>query len=233
MTADVKTRRDDSATAEHDYREVSWPSVISLLMAVLALLSLPFMIGANPTLSGAILYAIAPGFGFVCGVRGLVQTGRYPQDFTGRPLAWAGTVMTALLVVCGWGAMSYVYQTEVPEGFQRLSYAELQSKRGLVEVPESAMKFNEQQVFVKGYMYPGQFEHGIRQFILCRDNGQCCFGGKPKINDMIYVRMKDTESISYATHIRKLTGKFRVQPGQALHELGTVFYYLDDAECRQ
>ena len=47
------------------------------------------------------------------------------------------------------------------------------------------------KVFIKGYMYPSSQMTGIREFVLCRDNGTCCFGGQPRLTDMIRVKLKD------------------------------------------
>ena len=54
-----------------------------------------------------------------------------------------------------------------------------------------------QKIFIKGYMYPTQDTRGLKTFLLVKDNAQCCFGGNPKINDMILVTMQNGKGVDY------------------------------------
>ncbi len=58
-------------------------------------------------------------------------------------------------------------------------------------VPPSALALEGKKIFIKGYIYPGREKDGIRQFLLVRDQGDCCFGGNPKITDRIQVTLDD------------------------------------------
>ena len=40
--------------------------------------------------------------------------------------------------------------------------------------------------------------------------GTCCFGGEPKLTDMIEVKLEGSLAIEYARRKRKLAGTFKV-----------------------
>jgi hypothetical protein len=60
-----------------------------------------------------------------------------------------------------------------------------------------------------------------------RDKGDCCFGGDPKLTDMILVKLKPPLKATFDMRVRKLAGTFKVAPGRALDGLGGVIYHLD------
>jgi len=81
-------------------------------------------------------------------------------------------------------------------------------------------------------MYPGSRQHGITEFVLCRDQGDCCFGGQPKITDRVIVRLADPEGIDFTPRLVKIAGRFRVEPAGAPELGGGVLYHLDGASAR-
>ena len=88
-------------------------------------------------------------------------------------------------------------------------------------------------MFIKGYVYPGQRQYGITQFLLVRDQGSCCFGGNPKVTDRILVKLSDQEGLAFSSKLFKLAGTFHVtDPRDAPDAKGVVFYHLDDAQLR-
>ena len=101
----------------------------------------------------------------------------------------AGIVLAVIFWGVGAGRQFYIYATEVPEGYERISYADLQPQPDEPpdRVPPDAKALDGKKVFIKGYVYPGQRQYGITQFLLVRDQGSCCFGGNPKVTDRILV----------------------------------------------
>jgi hypothetical protein len=83
-----------------------------------------------------------------------------------------------------------------------------------------------------GYMYPGSRQRGISDFLLVRDQGDCCFGGNPKITDRVLVRLTDQTGIEFTPRLVKIAGRFRVEPAGAPDLGGGVLYHLDDAFVR-
>ena len=119
--------------------------------------------------------------------------------------------------------------TEVPPGYQRLNYAELQpdpETQGEVFPPAIEQRDGD-RVFIKGYVFPAKQTSGIKQFVLCRDNGDCCFGGQPKLTDRVLVTLKGPLSLNFSTRLQRVAGTFRVEPGQGTDGISGVIYHLD------
>ena len=201
------------------YRAVSRAAVASFVFALISV-----VIFAGPTLAFFPLLGIGLAFLAFSNLR------RYPEELTGRGLAWAGMAGSILLLVGGTGFHIYVYLTEVPEGYQRVSFSQLQPDRGSpMPVSNEALELNGQRIFIKGYTYPGEQLHNIKQFILVPDLGTCCFGGQPPPTHMIEVTLQDPHRISYAQRLRKFGGILKVdtRPKHVGEKLGEVYYQLD------
>jgi len=160
---------------------------------------------------------------------------RRPGLLTGRRLALGATIVSSACLVGGGAYRSMVYASELPAGHERLSYGPLQPAPGEPAhvVPATAREFDGREVLIKGYMYPGKQQSGIVQFLLVRDQGDCCFGGNPKITDRVLVQMADPSGIAFTARMRKLAGRFRVEPTGTAALDGGVFYHLDDARLRE
>jgi hypothetical protein len=207
-----------------DYRELSTAAVASIALGVLSPLAIfDWWLGLIP-LAGLCLGAIA-----------LVKIRSHRGEYTGAALAWAGAVLAGLFWVSGIARLSYVYATEVPEGYARIDYSLLQPRPGDLpdSIPPEANELDGKQVFIKGYVYPGQRQDGITQFLLVRDQGTCCFGGNPKVTDRILVQLTDASGFSFSSRLFKVAGTFHVAPPtQAPDATGAVFYRLDEAMLR-
>ena len=201
------------------YRPVSPAAAISVVTGLLALLAAVLVFDL-----GAVTYVFASAVGLITGVRGISAFKRY--DMAGRGAAKAGLGLSVLALATGAGVMTYHAMNEVPEGSVAISYEALQAKGGEV-IPESAKALDGKKVYIKGYMYPGEQTTGIKEFVLCRDNGTCCFGGQPKLNDMIQVKLKEPLTLDYHTGLRYIAGNFKVQQEAAPGSLGTVLYHLE------
>lgn len=202
------------------YRSLSSAAVVCLVLGLL-----------SPLTAVAWVMAAIPALALVVGAWALWRIRRFPDDYTGVGLAKTGMALAAVSWPLGWGRLAYEYATEVPPGYQRISYAELQTDpaRPNEIVPASAAALDGKRVFIKGYVYPGATDHGIRRFLLVRDNGTCCFGGeKPKLNDMIDVTLTGDLAINYSTGVRKVAGTFKVAPQQGIDpSVGIVLYQLE------
>ena len=170
-----------------------------------------------------------PVIGFVTGVYALRAVRTRGDELTGLGLAKFGIVSSLLFFVAGASWLSYEYATEVPPNHARISYEDLQPDpdRPSELIPPSALALDGQRIFIKGYVYPSKKMDNIRQFILCRDKGDCCFGGNPKLTDRIQVTMMRGLRMEYSTKLFKLAGVFHVSPSQASGMDGGVLYHLD------
>jgi hypothetical protein len=167
--------------------------------------------------------------GMVAGAIALFRIRANPADLSGEGFALAGVLLSAVLMTSGMGRLTYAYVHEVPEGYQRLSYADLQPDPDVAgeAFPPAVEELDGQRVFVKGYVFPGKQTTGIKTFVLCRDNGDCCFGGQPKLTDRIQVTLKGPLALEYSTRMRRVAGTFHVEPRQGVDGLGGVLYHLD------
>jgi len=220
------------------YRAISRSAVISVVLAAvslplvaLALVSMRFQVGdAVPLgLAGALFALIA----CVLGGTGLMTIRRYPLEYTGGGLAKLGLSGGLVLFALGSTVSAYTYATEVPEGYVRVGFWELQPDPDRPELPvgPKAIEIAGQKIFIKGYMHPGVASGGkVSHFILVPDMGTCCFGGQPKMTDMIEVVSPETEGIAYSTRRVKLAGTFQLhmQPTQSLGLSGVVFHLQAD-----
>lgn len=171
---------------------------------------------------------IVPVLAILLASRALWVIYQNPEEFTGKRLAIAGLAMASVFLTVGMATAGVVYATEVPEGYTRIHYQQLQPDEdspGQI-MPPSVMELDGKRVFIKGYAYPRAQQEGIKQFVLCRDNGDCCFGGSPKLTDMILVDLVDPLRLTYSRRIQRLAGTFRVKPAQAA-DVGGVLYQLE------
>jgi hypothetical protein len=220
MSVDVAQNPESVADDYRQYRALSSLAVVSLVAGVLSALTfLDWMLAAIP---------IA---GIVAGALALRRIRSAPEAYTGEHMALIGTLLCGALWAGGWSRLAYVHATEVPPGYERISYDELQvdPSRPDLLLPDRAAELNGKKVFIKGFVYQptGGQTHGLKRFILVRDKGQCCFGGNPKITDMIEVKLQGDLEAEFNMQPRKLAGTFRIGPGQSLHGLTGALYHLD------
>jgi hypothetical protein len=166
----------------------------------------------------------------------LRQIRGYPGEFTGLKLAIGGMTLSCLMLAGGVGLTFYNYATELREGYLRIGYDLLQPEsdppEGVpVDPPASARALDGKKVFIKGYAYSpnsGGYATGIKEFMLVRDRGDCCFGGEPKITDMIYVRLKKPgQSLTWSMRLQKLHGTLHIRRSKSIDGLGACIYHLD------
>jgi len=181
--------------------------------------------------------AAVPVLGIVLGAIAYRTISQQPEDFTGRSLAIGAVVLSAVSLVGGLGSLSRTYIRELPQGYERIDYGMLQPLADDPPdmVPDAASRVNGRNVLLKGYMYPGKQQDRITQFLLVRDQGDCCFGGNPKITDRVLVQLKDPghpKGINFSPRLTKIAGRFVIRPMGAPGIDGGVLYHLEDAFVR-
>ena len=204
---------------EFDYRPVPPLAVMTLVTGVLSLSGL--------LTEFALPFAL---IGCVLGFLSLRQFASSPSEYSGRLLTLGGMLLSVLCLLGGAALHVYIYVGEVPEGYQRLNFNEDISKRGFVET-EGKVDFQEdikqldgQKVLLKGFMYPEKDTVGIRRFLLVKDSGDCCFGGQPKLTDMVNVVLnKDVESATLRNGLVSVSGVFRLRDLRRAGNLNPVY----------
>ena len=201
------------------YRAVSKSAVMCLTVGLLSGAALLFP-----------LLLPLPVVGLVLGLVALAKLRRYPEELSGRTAAMLGIALNVVLLVGGVALHSVVYATEVPEGFQRISFAELQPvpEAPQMPIPPNTLELDGKKVFIKGYVYPDGQQYNIKRFILIPDMGTCCFGGQPKLTDMVEVTLRDPLRTIFERRKRRLAGTLTVDTRlKPVSGLGGVYYRLD------
>jgi hypothetical protein len=196
----------DATTAQPAarYRAISWAAVASLGLGAGSLL---VFLGW--------IFAVIPLAALVLGWRALRQIARTPEEFTGQALAWTGIglAVAASMAGCAWLLLARF--SEVPIGYQRVEYAELQPNANVPneKVPPAAIDFDGKKVYVKGYMVPSRQQTRLTRFFLCPTNGDCtfCFPN-PKPTEIILVNLTSDLVTDYTTRLIGLGGRFHVDP---------------------
>jgi hypothetical protein len=97
------------------------------------------------------------------------------------------------------------------------------------KIPKAARDLDGKLIFVRGYMYPGPYQFGLKQFIISRDNGKCKFCiPNPRSTDVIGVILVGDLRIDYTSRLVGLGGRFHVVPkDDQVHLFGDPAYQLE------
>ena len=68
-----------------------------------------------------------------------------------------------------------------------------------------------QRIRIRGYIYPTPRKRGLKQFVLVRDNRECCFGPGAALFDCIMVEMQEGKTAEYEVRCVAVEGTFRLQ----------------------
>lgn len=195
----------------------------ALLSACFGLMSL-FMLAVTEFLELAAQVAIIPVAGILISLFALRKIRANRDIYTGKPLALFGLVMSSLLLVGGLGRAAYIHATEVPDGYERISFLTLKPDQKDEEagrpVPKEIVDLLGKPIFIKGYIRPDsvQSRSGIGEFLLVRDNNQCCFGDLQSVKyfDQIAVQLTPPLKTDFSRDVFRLGGRLIVLP----HNLG-------------
>jgi hypothetical protein len=66
------------------------------------------------------------------------------------------------------------------------------------------------KIRIRGYILPTPQKHGIQQFVLVRDNQECCFGPGAALFDCILVEMKSGKTADFTIRPIAVEGTFNV-----------------------
>ena len=67
------------------------------------------------------------------------------------------------------------------------------------------------RVRIRGYILPSFQQTGLTQFVLVRDNLECCFGPGAALHDCVVVRMAPGKTAHFSIRPVAVTGVFRVE----------------------
>jgi len=158
--------------------------------------------------------AAIPVFGISLSLWSIGRIRKDSDQYTGLPLAISGLALSTVFLISGVAYGSYVYFTEVPDGYERIAFETLRptesQERGGVAVPPEVKALAGKRVFIKGYIRPGSapVRTGIDRFLLVRDNNQCCFGdlSKVKYYDQMSVQITSNHRVEDTLKILRMGG---------------------------
>ncbi len=218
MSVDLERSIDGAADDFLQYRALSSLAVMSLIAGLLSALALFDW-----------FWIVLPIGGVLLGLCAWRKVKSRPDELTGLAMAKTGFALSVLFLFAGPGWLTFEFLHEVPEGCTPISYSALQPDpevRG-EQIPPSALALDGQRVFLKGYIYPGQKTDGIKTFLLVRDQGDCCFGGNPKVTDRIQVTLVDPLRLTFRKRLHGVAGVFHVKPAPAIDGIGGVYYQME------
>lgn len=88
------------------------------------------------------------------------------------------------------------------------------------------------RVRIRGYILPSFQQTGLTQFVLVRDNLECCFGPGAALHDCVVVRMAPGKSADFSIRPVAVTGVFRVEELRGPGGGHLAIYALDGLEVK-
>ncbi len=200
---------DDNPALE--YRALYSGALLSVLFGLMSL----FMLAVTEFFELAVQVAVIPVIGIVVSLFALRKISANRDIYTGRPLAVAGLVLSAGLLAWGLGNAGYIHATEVPDGYERISFLSLKPDQKDEEagrpVPKEVIDLLGEPIFIKGYIRPGTIvpRGGSQEFLLVRDNNQCCFGDLQSVKyfDQMLVNLKSPLKAKSDLQVTRLGGR--------------------------
>ncbi len=213
------TQPDASPTAPK-YRAVNGFAVASFVFGILSAVT---VVGWS--------LAIFPLVGVILAWLAFRRHRRNPEEQTGLAFAKWGLGLSLGFWATGWGYQTYLYYTAAPPGYMPISYKSLQPDPALPDelVPPFAEELhrNKQKVFIRGYMFRARQRTGITEFVLVDDPGACSFcAPKPKVTQLILVKLKDGLRTEFTTHMIGVGGVFSLHK-EPEKEMGGLFYKVE------
>lgn len=210
---------------EFSYRPVPVIAVVGLILAVVSA-------------TAVFVWLVLPLclLAFVISTVGLIMIRRSQGAYGGQGVALSGMFLSFVFLAGGISFQAYEYTTEVPEGYQRISFVKDISEKGIQVVdnvpapPPEVAELEGKKVFVKGYIYQTKETQGLHSFLFVKDNQSCCFGASPQIWDRLGVVMNDGKTINYHPGKVAIAGTFRINPkfDPQQHELDPIYIIEGD-----
>jgi len=86
------------------------------------------------------------------------------------------------------------------------------------------------QIRIRGYILPSFQQSGIKQFVLVRDNMECCFGPGALLHDCILVEMIAPATTEFTVRPVSVVGIFTVREIKGPDGNYLAIYHLDGKE---
>jgi hypothetical protein len=225
-TSDAPAFREEESEVDYDqYRTLSTASVAALVLSLLSMSAL------LTDLSVSLL--VIPAVGVLFGLYALQGVLKESEHLTGAGLATFSIGLSGFVFLVATTMHIVIYATEVPEGYERVSFWDLRSGGKETGPPAGVEKYDGKKIFIKGYVYPHDQRYNLTKFVIIPDLNTCCFGGQPDLTDMIEVTVSKEDAIDFNRSRRRLGGDFHVTGYlDTRSDLKGVFYKLDADHVR-
>ncbi len=88
------------------------------------------------------------------------------------------------------------------------------------------------RIRIRGYILPTARRTGLKQFVLVRDNQECCFGPGAALYDCILVEMIEGESATFSIRPVAVEGRFTLSTFEGPDGVPLAIYHLDGESVR-
>ena len=92
---------------------------------------------------------------------------------------------------------------------------------------DAVKKLDGKPIRIRGYILPSFQQSGIKQFVLVRDNMECCFGPGALLFDCIMVEMVGDASTDYTVRPVAVEGQFSIKEVLGPDQKHLAIYHLD------
>ncbi len=199
------------------YKAINPLSVGSVVLGILSALSF-FHWG----------FLFLPVLGVLLGATGLANLMRVEGARVGVYLSWTGIGLSLLLGIGMYGLSVYCYYHMTPAGYLLIDYSSLESNDPNNPFPEAAKQLEGERIFIRGYMYSGRQQTGLKSFVMSRDNGVCQYClPNPKITDQVFVELAGGREASYTTRLIGVGGVFSMKQDDPKKKYGGVVYHIE------
>jgi len=94
-------------------------------------------------------------------------------------------------------------------------------------LPKRVTALEQTPVRIRGYILPSFQQTGLTQFVLVRDNQECCFGPGAALHDCVVVRMRPGRTANFSIRPVAVAGTFRVDELRGADGRHLAIYALD------
>jgi hypothetical protein len=88
------------------------------------------------------------------------------------------------------------------------------------------------RIRIRGYILPTAQKRGIKQFVLVRDNQECCFGPGAALYDCILVHMDEGKSAEFSIRPVAVEGRFKIEVFPGPDGTPLAIYHLQGESVR-
>jgi hypothetical protein len=88
------------------------------------------------------------------------------------------------------------------------------------------------RIRIRGYMLPTNQKRGIRQFVLVRDNQECCFGPGAALYDCMLVHMQPGRTAEFSIRPVAVEGTFSIEVFYDFDNVPRAVYRIDGEAVR-